>query len=94
MLQIDHIYEFLYQTIFCDCEIQYLKNNYFPAISDASILEIRRERGIELAFEGFRFYDIVRWKRGELMDQTWNGFYVPALNVPIGIFFAPPALPI
>ncbi|PWK75995.1 putative outer membrane starch-binding protein [Mucilaginibacter oryzae] len=64
---------------------QYLKNNYFPAISDASILEIRRERGIELAFEGFRFYDIVRWKRGELMDQTWNGFYVPALNVPMDL---------
>lgn len=64
---------------------QYLKNNYFPAISDASILEIRRERGIELALEGFRFYDIVRWKRGELMDQTWNGFYVPALNVPMDL---------
>lgn len=64
---------------------QYLKTNYFPAISDAALLEIRRERGIELAFEGFRFSDIIRWKRGELMDQTWNGFYVPALNVPIDL---------
>jgi len=64
---------------------QYLKTNYFPAISDPSLLEIRRERGIELAFEGFRFSDIIRWKRGELMDQTWNGFYVPAVNVPLDL---------
>jgi hypothetical protein len=58
----------------------YLKANYFPDISDPVLLEIRRERGIELALEGFRFYDIVRWKRGPLMEQVWNGFYVPALN--------------
>jgi hypothetical protein len=58
----------------------YLKNNYFPDISDPVILEIRRERGIELALEGFRFYDLVRWKRGPLMEQVWNGIYVPTLN--------------
>ncbi|GAA4320839.1 RagB/SusD family nutrient uptake outer membrane protein [Mucilaginibacter gynuensis] len=64
---------------------QYLKTNYFPAISDPSLLEIRRERGIELAFEGLRFSDIIRWKRGELMDQTWNGFYVPKVDVPMDL---------
>ncbi len=48
----------------------YLQANYFPGITDASLLEIRRERGIELVFEGFRFSDIIRWKRGELMEQT------------------------
>ncbi|MBS7563021.1 RagB/SusD family nutrient uptake outer membrane protein [Mucilaginibacter sp. Bleaf8] len=58
----------------------YLQTNYFPGISDPALLEVRRERGIELVLEGFRFYDIVRWKRGPLMDMTWNGFYVPALN--------------
>lgn len=63
----------------------YLQANYFPAITDASILEIRRERGIELVFEGFRFYDIVRWKRGPLMEKTWNGFYVPELNTPLDL---------
>ncbi|MET0243297.1 MAG: RagB/SusD family nutrient uptake outer membrane protein, partial [Flavitalea sp.] len=63
----------------------YLVTNYFPGISDASILEIRRERGIELSLEGFRFADILRWKRGELMEQTWNGFYVPALNTPMDL---------
>ena len=63
----------------------YLQANYFPGISDASILEIRRERGTELCLEGFRFYDIVRWKRGQLMEQKWNGFYVPALNQPLDL---------
>lgn len=58
----------------------YLVANYFPGITDPVILEVRRERGIELCLEGFRFADILRWKRGELMNQEWNGFYVPALN--------------
>ncbi|MBN9295421.1 MAG: RagB/SusD family nutrient uptake outer membrane protein [Filimonas sp.] len=63
----------------------YLQTNYFPAISDPVILEIRRERGIELALEGFRFYDLVRWKRGDLLLKQWNGMYVPALNVPMDL---------
>jgi hypothetical protein len=63
----------------------YLQTNYFPAISDPVLLEVRRERGIELALEGFRFYDLVRWHRGELMEMTWNGFYVPALNQPLDL---------
>lgn len=63
----------------------YLVANYFPGISDPSILEIRRERGIELSLEGLRFSDILRWKRGELMQQVWNGFYVPSLNTPMDL---------
>jgi hypothetical protein len=63
----------------------YLVANYFPGISDPTILEIRRERGIELSLEGFRFSDILRWKRGALMNQEWNGFYVPALNTPMDL---------
>lgn len=59
----------------------YLQSKYFPDITDPVILEVRRERGIELSLEGFRFPDIIRWKRGILMEQEWNGFYVPALNV-------------
>jgi len=63
----------------------YLKNVYFPGVSDPSILEIRRERGIELAMEGFRFYDIVRWARGALMEMEWRGIYVPQANVNIDL---------
>ncbi|MBO0358215.1 RagB/SusD family nutrient uptake outer membrane protein [Hymenobacter sp. BT186] len=63
----------------------YLQTNYFPGISNAALLEIRRERGVELALEGLRFYDLVRWHRGELMDMAWNGFYVPALDQPLDL---------
>jgi hypothetical protein len=63
----------------------YLQTNYFPNITDPVILEIRRERGIELCMEGMRFYDVVRWKRGELMEMEWNGIYVPALDTPLDL---------
>jgi starch-binding outer membrane protein, SusD/RagB family len=63
----------------------YLKDTYFPDIADPVILEIRRERGIELVLEGFRFYDLVRWKRGDLLEQLWNGFYVPAVDQPLDL---------
>jgi hypothetical protein len=51
---------------------------YFPGISDATILEVRRERGIELALEGLRWDDLMRWKRGELLARPWRGMYVNA----------------
>lgn len=63
----------------------YLQSNYFPDIDDPAILEIRRERGIELAWEGLRFPDLLRWKRGALLTMTWNGFYVPALLTPLDL---------
>jgi hypothetical protein len=63
----------------------YLQSVYFPNITDPSILEIRRERGVELSLEGLRFKDLLRWKRGELLAQEWNGFYVPALNTPMDL---------
>ena len=63
----------------------YLIANYFPGITDPVILEVRRERGIELCLEGFRFADILRWKRGELMHMEWNGFYVPELVTPMDL---------
>ncbi len=39
------------------------------------ILEIRRERSIELNQEGFRFDDLVRWKAGYCIDQSTYGMY-------------------
>jgi hypothetical protein len=63
----------------------YLQASYFPDVTDASLLEIRRERGIELVLEGFRFYDLVRWKKGDLLTKAWNGMYVPALDTPMDL---------
>jgi hypothetical protein len=59
----------------------YMQQAYFPDISDAVLLEIRRERAIELVSEGFRFDDIRRWKAGALMEKSWDGIYVGALGV-------------
>lgn len=60
---------------------QYLKNTFFSRISDPILLEVRRERQVELALEGFRFNDLKRWKLGPLMASLpWTGIYVPAFN--------------
>ena len=41
------------------------------------ILEIRRERRIELALEDFRFDDMVRWKDGQQFVRQFKGAYFP-----------------
>ena len=41
------------------------------------ILEIRRERGIELLEEGFRLGDLFRWKAGLRLNQSIQGMYFP-----------------
>lgn len=51
----------------------YLQSVYFPGLTDPSLLEIRRERGIELALEGLRWDDLMRWKRGELLARRGGG---------------------
>lgn len=63
----------------------YMKENYYSDITDPVLMEVRRERGIELTLEGFRFADLIRWKHGELLKQTWNGMYIPALDTPMDL---------
>lgn len=41
------------------------------------ILEIRRERSVELAQEGRRWDDLMRWKEGKCIDQEMYGMYFP-----------------
>lgn len=60
----------------------YLSAKY-PLVTGASkgvILEIRRERRVELACEGKRFDDLYRWKAGSLLGEDSKGMYVPALG--------------
>ena len=40
------------------------------------ILEIRRERAVELAQEGYRYYDLMRWKEGKLFECPFYGIYI------------------
>lgn len=45
------------------------------------ILEIRRERRIELVMENyFRWDDLVRWKEGQLLTKVFKGIYFPGLG--------------
>lgn len=63
----------------------YMQTNYFPDVADASLMEIRRERGIEMCCEGLRWADLCRWDHGDLVTQPWRGLYVPALDVPMDL---------
>lgn len=53
----------------------------YPNVTDANagvILEIRRERTVELFDENFRFYDLIRWKNGQAITHKFLGMYFPA----------------
>ena len=47
---------------------------------EAIILEIRRERAVELLGEGFRYYDIIRWAEGHVFDAPILGMYFPGVG--------------
>ena len=58
---------------------QFMADQY-PVVSGNNqgvILEIRRERRIELYMENFRWDDIVRWKAGQTLTQPIRGLYFP-----------------
>jgi len=62
----------------------YIQKTYYPSISDPVILEIRRDRAIELCLEGLRMLDLKRWACGNLWkDIEWTGTYIPALDTPL-----------
>ena len=50
----------------------HLKLSEIPAGSDIRT-EIRRERRVELCFEGHRYFDIIRWKQGEILGEDLLG---------------------
>lgn len=57
----------------------------FTNVSGANkgvILEIRRERGVEMAEESLRYRDLIRWKAGYCIgDQPMYGLYFPGPGV-------------
>ena len=60
---------------------------YYPnakGAQKAAILEIRRERTVELCFEGFRQWDLLRWKEGKWLTPAstkgFQGIYLPGLG--------------
>jgi hypothetical protein len=55
----------------------------YPGITSSQVnvlLEIRRERRIELALEGYRFDDLMRWNAGKLLEKEQEGIYFSGLG--------------
>ena len=78
------------------------RSTYFPKINDPVILEIRRERAIELCLEGFRMRDLRRWARADLWQSAkWTGVFIPGYDKLIDIngdgvddvYFSNPTVP-
>lgn len=75
-------------------DMEAANSNPDPYLSDATtgyanvsgansgvILEIRRERTVELIMEGFRYWDIMRWKEGQRFEFDFLGLYFPEPGV-------------
>ena len=55
----------------------------FPNLSSAQrseLLEIRRERRVELAMEGLRHDDLMRWEAGKVLEKEPQGIYFASLG--------------
>lgn len=61
-------------------QIDPIQQARFPMVSSAELLEIRRERRIELALEGYRHDDLMRWAAGKLLETEPEGMYFPGLG--------------
>lgn len=60
----------------------YLEKQY-PHVAGPNkgvILEIRRERRIELVMESFRWDDMMRWKEGATFMEQFKGMYFPSIG--------------
>ena len=56
---------------------------YYPNVTGPNkgiILEIRRERAVELFMENHRYYDVIRWKNGSTFKNQNLGMYVPGIG--------------
>jgi SusD family. len=58
--------------------------SWYPNIDNGAnkgvLLEIRRERRIELFHEGLRWDDLMRWKEGKKLEKPMVGIYFPGLG--------------
>ena len=57
----------------------------YPLVSGSNkgiILEIRRERRVEMVMENLRYDDIMRWKAGHLFTEQFKGVYFSTVTAP------------
>ncbi|MBL1407625.1 RagB/SusD family nutrient uptake outer membrane protein [Sphingobacterium faecale] len=55
---------------------------YYEGVSDKWVLEVRRERAIEMLLEDVRRDDLIRWKMGHKLVVDMAGIYIPELGKP------------
>jgi len=55
---------------------------YYDGLSDKWILEVRRERTVEMLLEDVRRDDLIRWKMGNKLIVEMAGIYIPELGKP------------
>lgn len=59
----------------------YLNNYYKGKFNNPVLLEVIRERVVEMSLEGLRLDDLNRWRLSELLEEApMNGIYVPELG--------------
>src|SRR5699024_8074086 len=64
-----------------DPYLENLYKNVDQGSNKGVILEIRRERRIELAMEGRRYWDLMRWKEGDIINRVpFVGVYFNGLG--------------
>jgi len=64
----------------------YLQQTFYPNVTSPVILEVRRDRAIELILEGFRMNDLKRWACGsDWQTVPWDGVYIPGLDRPVDL---------
>lgn len=56
-----------------DPHLESLYSKYVGYVPSPLLLAIRRARRVELAFEGHRWNDLMRWKAGHFMEMTVKG---------------------
>ncbi|WP_319228492.1 RagB/SusD family nutrient uptake outer membrane protein [Draconibacterium orientale] len=60
--------------------VQEAKFSNLSSSLKSTILEIRRERRIEFALEGYRYDDLMRWGAGKILEEEPVGPYFPGLG--------------
>lgn len=60
--------------------VQNLKYLNVTSGQKALLLEIRRERRVEMALEGYRLDDLMRWNAGKLIEKEPEGIYFSGLG--------------
>jgi|SRR5690625_2721932 len=64
-----------------DPYLENLYKNVDKGANEGVILEIRRERRVELANEGRRYWDLMRWKEGDIINRVpFVGVYFDGLG--------------